>query len=141
VLHLCFDPADSAMVERMSWENQPNLLPGASLGRRLIALVIDWTMCRLIAALLSPAIIPDNGFSTLIIFYLEVCLFTIAFGSSAGQRIMAIKVLTYPDQQRVTAGKVVLRTLLICLVFPAIFTNNGRPIHDFVTQSQTVRQA
>jgi hypothetical protein len=27
------------------------------------------------------------------------------------------------------------------LVFPAIFTNNGRPIHDFVTQSQTVRQA
>ncbi|MSZ27276.1 MAG: RDD family protein, partial [Actinobacteria bacterium] len=36
------------MVERMSWENQPNLLPGASLGRRLIALVIDWTMCRLV---------------------------------------------------------------------------------------------
>jgi hypothetical protein len=108
------------MVERMSWENQANLSPGASLGRRLIALVIDWTMCRLVAALLSPAVIPDSTFSTLI--------------------ILRIKVLTYPDQQRVTAGKVALRTLLICLVFPAIFTNNGRPIHDFVTRSQTVRQ-
>ncbi|MGI9171645.1 MAG: RDD family protein [Candidatus Nanopelagicus sp.] len=124
----------------MSWKNGSNLLPEASLGRRIIALVIDWTMCRLVASLFSPGILPENGFSTLLIFFFEVCLFTIAFGASAGQRIMGIKVLTYPDQQRVTAGKVALRTFLICLVFPAIFTNNGRPIHDFLTQSQTVRQ-
>ena len=113
----------------MSWEATPNLLPEASLGRRLLALVIDWTMCRLIAGLLSPSVIPDNTFSTLILFYIEVCLFTIAFGASAGQRIMAIKVVTYPEQQRVKVGRIVLRTLLICLVLPAVFTNNGRPLH------------
>lgn len=124
----------------MSWEATPNLLPEASLGRRLLALVIDWTMCRLIAGLLSPAVIPDNTFSTLIIFYIEVCLFTIAFCASAGQRIMAIKVVTYPDQQRVKVGRIVLRTLLICLVLPAVFTNNGRPLHDHFANSQTVRE-
>jgi uncharacterized RDD family membrane protein YckC len=124
----------------MSWEATPNLLPEASLGRRLLALVIDWTMCRLIAGLLSPAVIPDNTFSTLIIFYIEVCLFTIAFGASAGQRIMAIKVVTYPDQQRVKVGRVVLRTFLICLVLPAVFTNNSRPLHDHFANSQTVRE-
>jgi uncharacterized RDD family membrane protein YckC len=97
-------------------------------------------MCRLIAGLLSPAVIPDNTFSTLIIFYIEVCLFTIAFGASAGQRIMAIKVVTYPDQQRVKVGRVVLRTFLICLVLPAVFTNNGRPLHDHFANSQTVRE-
>jgi uncharacterized RDD family membrane protein YckC len=124
----------------MSWEGTPNLLPEASLGRRLLALVIDWTMCRLIAGLLSPSVIPDNTFSTLIIFYIEVCLFTIAFSASAGQRIMAIKVVTYPDQQRVKVGRIVLRTLLICLVLPAVFTNNGRPLHDHFANSQTVRE-
>ena len=124
----------------MSWEATPNLLPEASLGRRLLALVIDWTMCRLIAGLLSPAVIPDNSFSTLIIFFFEVCLFTIAFGASAGQRIMAIKVVTYPDQQRVKVGRIILRTLLICLVLPAVFTKNGRPLHDHFANSQTVRE-
>lgn len=124
----------------MSWEATPNFLPEASLGRRLLALVIDWTMCRLIARLLSPAVIPDNSFSTLIIFFIEVCLFTIAFSASAGQRIMAIKVVTYPDQQRVKVGRIILRTLLICLVLPAVFTKNGRPLHDHFANSQTVRE-
>jgi uncharacterized RDD family membrane protein YckC len=105
-----------------------------------LALVIDWTMCRLIAALLSPSVIPYNTFSTLIIFYLEVCLFTITFQASAGQRIMAIKVVTYPDQRRVRPTKILLRTLLICLVLPAVFTNNGRALHDHFTNSQTVRE-
>ena len=124
----------------MSWEATPNFLPEASLGRRLLALVIDWTMCRLIAGLLSPDVIPDYSFSTLIIFFIEVCLFTIAFSASAGQRIMAIKVVTYPDQQRVKVGRIILRTLLICLVLPAVFTKNGRPLHDHFANSQTVRE-
>lgn len=140
MLQLCFTFPDWTRVARMSWEGLPNLLPEASLGRRLLALVIDWTMCRLIAGLLSPAVIPESSFSTLIIFFLEVCFFTITFGASAGQRIMAIKVVTYPDQQRVRATRIVLRTFLICLVLPAVFTKNGRPLHDNFANSQTVRE-
>ena len=139
MLHLCFVYPRWARVARMTWENNQNLLPAASLGRRLLALVIDWMMCLSIAVLLSPSVLPNN-ISTLIIFYLEVCLFTITFQASAGQRIMAIKVVTYPDQGRVRPTKILLRTLLICLVLPAVFTNNGRALHDHVANSQTVRE-
>ena len=132
----------------MSWDIGPNMLPAASLGRRFLALALDWIMCRLIAGLLTPAVFEGNTFTTLIIFYfttliifyLEVTFFTIAFQASAGQRLMAIKVVGYPEQQRISPVKVALRTLLICLVLPAVFTNNQRPLHDHFTQSMTVRE-
>jgi uncharacterized RDD family membrane protein YckC len=127
-------------ITRMSWNGEPRLLPEASLGRRLIALVIDWMMCRLIAGLLSPALFFENTFSTLFIFFIEVALFTIAFQASAGQRIMGIRILTYPDQLRVAPQKIVLRTLLICLVIPAVLTSKGRALHDHFTNSQSVRE-
>ena len=127
-------------LTRMNSFSEPRLLPSASLGRRLIALVIDWTMCRLIASFLSPALFFENTFSTLLIFFIEVTLFTIAFQASAGQRIMGVKILTYPEQNRVAPQKIVLRTLLICLVIPAVFTSNGRALHDQFTGSQSVRE-
>lgn len=124
----------------MSWQGEPNLLPDASLGRRFLALIIDWTMSRLIAGLLTPYLFIKSDFNTLIIFYLEVALFTILFQASAGQRIMAVKVVNYPDQSRVNAKRILLRTLLICLVLPAVFTKDGRALHDHFTNSQTVRE-
>jgi len=124
----------------MSWQGEPSLLPDASLGRRFLALIIDWTMSRLIAGLLTPYLFIKSDFNTLIIFYLEVALFTILFQASAGQRIMAVKVVNYPDQSRVNAKRILLRTLLICLVLPAVFTKDGRALHDYFTNSQTVRE-
>jgi uncharacterized RDD family membrane protein YckC len=124
----------------MSFAELPQISPEASLGRRLLALVIDWTMCRLIVALLGPAFLPESSFNTLIIFFLEVALFTILFQASAGQRLMAVKVVSFPDQLRVSPQRVLLRTLLICLVLPAIFTKDGRAFHDHFTQSQTIRE-
>ena len=123
----------------MVFEKAPNDLPVASLGRRLLALVIDWTMSRLVAGLLNPYLFINNDFSTLIIFFLEVAFFTIIFQASAGQRIMAVKVVTYPEQARVKPQRIALRTLLICLVFPAVFTKDGRSLHDYLTQSQTIK--
>jgi len=135
-----FQAPKNGYAYRMNWNGEPRLLPEASLGRRLIALVIDWTMCRLIAGLLSPALFFENNFSTLFLFFIEVTLFTIAFQASAGQRIMGIKILTYPEQLRVAPQKIVLRTILICLVLPAVFTSNGRALHDHFTGSQSVRE-
>ena len=135
-----FQAPKNGYAYRMNWNGEPRLLPEASLGRRLIALVIDWTMCRLIAGLLSPALFFENNFSTLFLFFIEVTLFTIAFQASAGQRIMGIKILTYPEQFRVGPQKIVLRTFLICLVLPAVFTNNGRALHDHFSGSQSVRE-
>ena len=123
----------------MVFEKTPTEMPEASLGRRVLALAIDWTMSRLIAGLLNPYLFIKNDFSTLLIFFLEVAFFTVIFQASAGQRILGIKVVTYPEQARVAPKKIVLRTLLICLVLPAVFTKEGRPLHNFLTQSQTIK--
>ena len=123
----------------MVFEKGPTEMPEASLGRRVLALAIDWTMSRLIAGLLNPYLFINNDFSTLFIFFLEVAFFTIVFQASAGQRILGIKVVTYPDQRRVAPKKIVLRTLLICLVIPAVFTKESRSLHDYLTQSQTIK--
>lgn len=123
----------------MVFEKGPTELPEASLGRRVLALAIDWTMSRLISGLLNPYLFNNNDFSTLFIFFLEVAFFTIVFQASAGQRILGIKVVIYPDLGRVAPKKIVLRTLLICLVIPAVFTKDGRPLHNYLTQSQTIK--
>jgi uncharacterized RDD family membrane protein YckC len=123
----------------MVFEKTPTEMPEASLGRRVLALAIDWTMSRLISGLLNPYLFIKNDFSTLLIFFLEVAFFTIIFQASAGQRILGIKVVTYPEQARVEPKKIVLRTLLICLVLPAVFTKEGRSLHDYLTQSQTIK--
>ena len=123
----------------MVFEKMPTEMPEASLGRRVLALAIDWTMSRLISGLLNPYLFINSDFSTLFIFFLEVAFFTIVFQASAGQRILGIKVVTYPDQRRVAPKKIVLRTLLICLVIPAVFTKESRSLHDYLTQSQTIK--
>ena len=123
----------------MVFAKTPTEMPEASLGRRVLALAIDWTMSRLISGLLNPYFFIKNDFSTLLIFFLEVAFFTIIFQASAGQRILGIKVVTYPEQARVAPKKIVLRTLLICLVLPAVFTKEGRSLHDYLTQSQTIK--
>lgn len=124
---------------RMSSVGEPGSLPSATLGRRLIALVIDWSMSGLVASLLGPNFFIDRSFSTLIIFFIEVSVFTIIFQASAGQRIMGINVVTYPGQLRALPWNILLRTFLICLVLPAVFTTNGRPLHDHFTDTQSVR--
>ena len=135
MLHLCFQSSQTDRVKRMNWQDGPRLLPSASLGRRVIALLIDWTMSRLIASLIGPYLAIQTDFNTLLIFYLEVTVLTILFQSSDGQLIMAIKLVSYPEQLRVA-----LRTLLICLVIPAVFTKDCRSVHDLLTNTQTVRE-
>ena len=93
----------------MSSVGEPGSLPSATLGRRLIALVIDWSMSGLVAGLLGPNFFIDRSFSTLIIFFIEVSIFTIIFQASAGQRIMGINVVTYPGQLRALPWKILLR--------------------------------
>ncbi len=139
MLQLCFLGQVASRVARMVFEKAPTEMPEASLGRRLIALMIDWTMSRLIAGLLNPYLFINSDFSTLFIFFIEVAFFTIIFQASAGQRILGIKVVTWPDQRRVTPKKIVIRTLLICLVIPAVFTKEGQPLHNYLTQSQTIK--
>lgn len=105
----------------------------AGFGRRVAALVIDWVACIVVARLVvrdAEYGSAESALATLGIFYIEVVLFTWLISSSFGQRIVGICVIR-TDGRRLGLPAVMLRTLLICLVIPAlVYDSAGRGLHD-----------
>ncbi len=108
-------------------------LPGevATLVRRAAALVIDWFVCLLVAKLVAPALeLGEAPFLPLAIFFIEITLLTWLMAASFGQRVLGIEVIGL-DGQRLMLWRIAVRTLLICLVIPAvIYDSEGRGLHD-----------
>jgi uncharacterized RDD family membrane protein YckC len=50
-----------------------------------------------------------------------------------------MRVVDFTNYGIVPAKKILLRTFLICLVLPAVFTRDGRGLHDWVANSVVVR--
>ncbi len=122
----------------------PHELPGevAGLWRRIGAITIDWVASMLVASVIFPGLRPwgnGAGFPILLVFFIEVCLFTWLFASSFGQRLLRIEVVDLAGE-RLTLWRIALRTLLICLVIPAvIFDSQGRGLHDRAVGSVALR--
>lgn len=108
----------------------------AGTGRRFLALMIDWLMCLLISGLAG---FGSRSISTLVIFFIEVSILTTLQQASAGQRILRLRVVDFTNYGIVPAKKILIRTFLICLVLPAVFTRDGRGLHDWVANSVVVR--
>ena len=110
-------------------------LPGqvAGLGRRLVAIIIDWVASFFVAKILFPGIQwgdPNATFPWLLVFFLEVTIFTWFFAASFGQRLLGIDVLE-TSGRRLSLWRIAVRTFLICLVLPAvIYDSQGRGLHD-----------
>jgi uncharacterized RDD family membrane protein YckC len=112
----------------------------ARMGRRLVALVIDWFSCVAIAGLIQPdATYNQRSLNNLITFFIAVTVLTSISGCSFGQRIMGIRLTT-------TAGRplnplqVAARTALLCAVVPAlIWDRDGRGLHDRAVGSISIR--
>jgi uncharacterized RDD family membrane protein YckC len=109
----------------------------AGTGRRFLALLIDWLMCLLIARFVG---FGSTSLSTLVIFFIEVSILTTLQQASAGQRILRLRV-DFTNFGLVPPKKILLRTFLICLVLPAVFTRDGRGLHDWVANSVVVRNS
>ena len=114
----------------------------AGLGRRVLALSIDWAIASFTAALVYPlqssALAPS--LFRLGVFVLEVALLTSLGGASAGQRVMGLRVLSWPDNLFLRPGPILLRTMLIALVIPAVVTDkDGRGLHDRAAKSVVMR--
>jgi uncharacterized RDD family membrane protein YckC len=105
----------------------------ASLLRRLGALCLDWLLSLGITLLLFRQVAygsAESSFATLAVFATEVILLTWLISSSFGQRVLGLVVLR-TDGSRLGLGRVIVRTLLICLVIPAvIYDDEGRGLHD-----------
>lgn len=105
--------------------------PRVSLGRRLVAVAIDWLMCLVVAGALLPKANGMRQFGPLVVFFVEVSLLVALQGASAGQRIVRLKVVRYVDGGAPTPIQALIRTTLLCLVVTAVtFDHDGRGVHE-----------
>ncbi len=99
--------------------------------RRLVALTIDWFAALVIAGAVSSGMSASaQSWLVLEIFFIEILVLTAFIGASFGQQIMGIGVRSL-DGGRLNVLGVILRTLLLIIVIPAvIYDRDGRGLHD-----------
>jgi uncharacterized RDD family membrane protein YckC len=111
----------------------------APAGRRFLAITIDWLMSWAVGSIFFEQ---DQGrpFWIALVFFLQIFLLTSTTGASAGQRILNLRVLRYPELQPLGIGATLLRTLLILLVIPAVvYDKDGRGLHDRIVGSAVMQ--
>ena len=119
----------------------------APMGRRLVALIVDWVLCDLIASSIvghSVFTVTDSHYqeaqlAALLLFTLEVYLLTAVSGLTVGKRLLRIRAVR-------TDGAVpgfkwaAVRTLLLLFVIPACLTDrDSRGLHDRAADTVVVR--
>jgi uncharacterized RDD family membrane protein YckC len=111
------------------------------LGRRLAAITLDWIVALLLARLFLPGVTYGSGdfaLATMLIFAFEIIALTWLTGSSFGQRILGIAVVAQSGQ-RLSLWRTIVRTLLICVVIPAlVYDSQGRGLQDLAVGSRVV---
>ena len=114
----------------------------AWFGRRVVAFLIDWFASVLVALLAFPQFpYGSNGsmLATLAVFVMEITVLTWLTGASFGQRLVRLRVVSI-DGGRVPLWRVLVRTLSICLVIPAVvYDDDGRGVHDRLAHTRIVR--
>jgi uncharacterized RDD family membrane protein YckC len=107
----------------------------ARAGRRIVAIVIDWTL----ALLISNFLFSGDSWATLAVFAAEQILLIGTLGYSIGHRVMGIQVVRLGGTPAGPLAALV-RTLLLCLVIPAvIFDPDQRGLHDKAAKTVLVR--
>lgn len=109
----------------------------AKMGRRLIALSVDWAA----ALLISYAFFAADNTATLLIFGAQNFILTALTGSSFGHRVAGLKLKRLDGAPVVGFAKAALRVCLILLVLPAvIWDNDNRGLHDKVAGTVLIRR-
>lgn len=118
-----------------------------SLGRRLLALLIDWIVAMFSAIAIAgvhypPARLSEDASETFIIlgfFIGEVSLFTGLLGFTIGKRLLGLRVEN-PAGKPIGLPRAVLRTVLMSIVLPAIVMNDDkRGLHDLAAGARVIR--
>lgn len=120
----------------------PQSGPGsvARFGRRLGAVAIDWVGCQLIAyGLITHGDLRATGNWTLAVFVVLSVLTVATVGFTPGKRIVGLRVVA-EDGGRLGVARVLLRTVLLALVIPALVWDlDGRGLHDRLARAVQVR--
>ncbi|MFC8227265.1 RDD family protein [Streptomyces sp. NPDC057287] len=112
----------------------------APLGRRFGALFIDWAVCMVIAyGLLARGDQQAAGNWALGVFLVLSLLTVGTVGSTPGKRMLGLRVIA-EDGGRLGVVRVVLRSVLLLLVIPAIvWDRDSRGLHDRLARAVQVR--
>ena len=106
----------------------------ATIGRRLLALLIDWVLCTLIALAAF-----HSRWWTLPVFAAETYLLTALTGFTLGKRMLGIRVARV-DGRPVGFVWALVRTLLLLMVLPPLITDRDlRGLHDRAANTVVVR--
>lgn len=106
----------------------------ASFPRRVVAFVLDWAACLIVAAAPfgAEAIFGDGwrATGTLIVFFVQATLLTALLGGSFGQLCARITV-TRLDGRPLGFLRAISRTALVCLGLPPlVMDKDRRGLHD-----------
>jgi uncharacterized RDD family membrane protein YckC len=124
----------------------PQTGPGslASMGRRLLALIIDWLIAYGLALLaMGFGAFSQALLSTMIlVVWLVLGAVTVRlFGFTPGQLALGLQVAAVNSRAPVGIGRLTARGLLIALVIPPLFTDaDGRGLQDQLTGTAVVRR-
>ncbi|MCM2428867.1 RDD family protein [Streptomyces sp. RKAG337] len=112
----------------------------ATVGRRFAAVFIDWMLCLVIAyGLIAHRDVQGSNPWTLALFGALSVVTLGSVGSTPGKRLLGLRVVRV-DGGRLRLGPVVLRTVLLLLVIPAlVWDRDGRGLHDKAAQAVQVR--
>ncbi|MFD6424807.1 RDD family protein [Streptomyces sp. NPDC060198] len=112
----------------------------APLGRRFGAIFIDWALCFLIAyGLIAGGDQQAAGNWALLVFLVLSFLTVGTLGFTPGKRLLRLRLVS-EGGGRLGMGRVLVRTVLLLLVIPAlIWDRDGRGLHDRLSRSVQVR--
>jgi uncharacterized RDD family membrane protein YckC len=112
-------------------------------GKRILALIFDWASAILVVQVIPNG--PDYGTQSnslliLLIFAIEVALFTWMMGSSFGQRIVGLRVKDFIKDLNPSLLQSIFRTLLIVLIIPPLLADSeGRGLHDRLAKTKLIK--
>ncbi|MFW5417234.1 RDD family protein [Nocardiopsis sp. CNT-189] len=110
-------------------ETGPGSVPG--VGRRLLALALDWALSLALAYGLLGADPQREQWAPVLVFALMTAVLLCLFGTTLGKRITGIGLAATGERGFPWPLAVVIRTALLCLVIPAVvYDRDQRGLHD-----------
>jgi uncharacterized RDD family membrane protein YckC len=108
----------------------------ARLGRRIIAIVVDWAT----ASLVGYVFFEGEAFAILAAFAVLQYVFIVTASGSIGHLLLGMRVVPLRPQW-IGVWRPAVRTLLLCLVIPAVIYNSDqRGLHDQFAGTVLVRR-
>lgn len=121
------------------------MIETASWGRRILALIVDWSLCTLLVIIvfgLEDYTEPGSTAALLVlpVYVVETTLLTWLGGGSVGKLLTGLCVVPADGPlHRLNPLKVLLRQVMVALVIPPlVFRPDGRGLHDIMAGTATV---